>query len=643
MAESGDETGQKILNALFKEVTSLGYIGLFLFLATRSGLADQLVDVLHLGHHHGAEGSAAGGPNPLAETFETVHIMIFMLLTVLLFQAAAVLTASRQTLSTWDEYERSRAFGAAHDSLESKFIKEGYIERRDKPDQKRGVELSYGKEFGWGNTLFERIKMRENPLTKLVMWRVIRHEFLFPSASSEKSHKRSADNSEMPKPRFFSFQEYLGEKLGRTVLGLVEVDQQVWLLTLMVLIPLVFYVITLDLDSAQILQCSCAWSLLVGAWFLVNALEEETYRLTPKVPSDARQILRLLEGTNAAFAADEVVLSKNVESPTPGLHGGSSLPPPKLDRPVAFTDAEKGGTERPNGDFLPTKLYERAFQVIAFWQAVIVTSLIVTYLSEPIETPLEQLLYALAWAEWPIMLFWLVPIYLRRFTMRNSIEGKKDVKLIRRVSLKTKEGLLKDYLRLVQIFKMVERARASGESWATPGHDGWTTKHAEERFETGLVPFRSLPQADKLDIWKIFAAWDVNNDESVSVNEISETLVSMKPPSDPKVAMETASALIRLVDHDGAGTLTWRKFKALVMLATVDKPREEVLDDLNDFFDILDTDKDGEITIFELAEWSKRGPIGMERDEFATLLYKHFDKAKPSVTRSEFVDWIEAF
>jgi Ca2+-binding EF-hand superfamily protein len=358
----------------------------------------------------------------------------------------------------------------------------------------------------------------------------------------------------------------------------------------------------------------------------------------------------LLEGTNSAFAPTQVAQSNAVESPIPGLGDAEGLPTPKLSRPVAFvgnssSEAQQSGeTEKVNMiGGLSGSTYKRAFQIIAFWQACIVTSLIVTILSEPFENNLEIALYTLAWVEWPIMLFYVVPIFLRRFTVRNSIEKKKDMKTIRRVSLKTKEGLLKDYVRLFQVFAMAQRAKKAGELWAVPGHEGWTTENAKEKWEQGLKQFREIPQADKLDIWKIYAAWDVNNDETVCANEISETLSTLWVSSDGEPSVETANNLIRLVDHDNTGTLSWRKFKALVMLATKDRQRSEVLEDLHYFFEVLDADGDGEITIFELSEWSKRGPIGMEIDEFATLLYQHFDKAKPSVTEEEFVEWVEAF
>jgi len=646
MADTGDETGQKILDSLFKEVTSLGYIGLFLFLGTKSGLAGSLVEILGIGGHHGGEavaaaaegaaaavaGAAAEAPNPLAETFEIVHIMIFMLLTVLLLQAAAVLTASRKVLDTWDEFERSRAFGAAEYSLESRFIETGYLERRHAPDQPRGQELAYVKPFEWKPSAdlspWER-SQPDNSIRRLLLWRVIRHEFLFPSTPQK---------AEMPPPRFFSFQEYLGERLSTAVLSLVEVDLKTWLLTLVTLIPLVYSCVSLDFVGVEAVQCACAWSLLAAGLYLCSKLQEETYQLTPEVPKDGRQILRLLEGTNSAFAPTQVAQSNAVESPIPGLGDAEGTPIPTLRRPEALDDSSRVSMTGLKGS-----TYQRAFQIIAFWQACVVTSLIVTLLSEPFENNLEIALYSLAWVEWPIMLFYVVPIFLRRFTVRNSIEKKKDMKTIRRVSLKTKEGLLKDYVRLFQIFTMAQRAKNAGEPWAVAGHVDWSSEKAKEKWEKGANMFREIPQADKLDIWKIYAAWDVNNDETVCANEISQTLDTLWVSADTGPSVETANSVIRLVDFDNTGTLSWRKFKALVMLATKDRPRDQVLADLNYFFEMLDVDGDGEITIFELSEWSKRGPIGMEIDEFATLLYQHFDKAKPSVTKEEFVEWVEAF
>eukprot|EP00435_Cladocopium_sp_Y103_P026885 s343_g6.t1 len=66
--------------------------------------------------------------------------------------------------------------------------------------------------------------------------------------------------------------------------------------------------------------------------------------------------------------------------------------------------------------------YAFIFELLAFWQAIQVTCLVLFYLSVSFETWSGTFLYALAWAEWPLMLFGVMPVLLERLTLRSSIE-----------------------------------------------------------------------------------------------------------------------------------------------------------------------------------------------------------------------------
>lgn len=235
------------------------------------------------------------------------------------------------------------------------------------------------------------------------------------------------------------------------------------------------------------------------------------------------------------------------------------------------------------------------------------------------------------------MLFYVVPLLLRRVTVRNSIEGKKEGALIREVALDTKQGLLRDYVRLVQLVNLERRAVENSESWTHTDPRAWNASDAAKMFERGLQKFRRLPQDVQLDIWKIFASWDANNDSTVDEEEFSDTLKAL---GFSQTSMRAASNLLRLVDHDEKKELSWRKFKALITLATVDRPQDETQEDLETFFKLIDVDGDEEITIFELAQWSANSKVGMDKDDFATLLYKFFQGPKATVKKEEFIDWV---
>ena len=114
---AGDHVGLKIMDVLFKEFSGLGFIGMFLFLMTQSHVTADILGKRVFGDT--LKEMEAG--DPIAESFETVHMMIFLLMAVLLFQAMALLRVTKTVVETWGRYERARAWGLPPDSLESLF------------------------------------------------------------------------------------------------------------------------------------------------------------------------------------------------------------------------------------------------------------------------------------------------------------------------------------------------------------------------------------------------------------------------------------------------------------------------------------------------------------------------------------------
>ena len=203
---SGDRIGREILDALFREITILGFIGLLLFVLTH--LLPEDTPLISLG---------ADEYNILPETFEYVHMATFLLLVVLLFQGFAVLKLSRETAETWAEYESARAFGKSPRSLESKLVEDGYLERVDNPFSATGFELRPTKDFTYGETLTDRISLRTKESHKLIMWRAIRHGFLFDGPQSELLIKEGGVI-----PGLFSFESFLEQQLGQIAALLEE-------------------------------------------------------------------------------------------------------------------------------------------------------------------------------------------------------------------------------------------------------------------------------------------------------------------------------------------------------------------------------------------------------------------------------------
>uniref|UniRef100_A0A7S4UUP5 EF-hand domain-containing protein n=1 Tax=Alexandrium monilatum TaxID=311494 RepID=A0A7S4UUP5_9DINO len=656
LAHQGRTSELKILDGLFKEVTCLGFIGLVLYLVHRFTIIDSLAS-------HIFSPAELTDENPLFETFELVHMMIFLLLIVLLFQAAALLPLSHRIVERWRRYERTRAWGGRAGSLESQFVEAGFLRREAKASSPRGCELQFAKPFTYGDTFRERLKLRTDDLVLIVKWRALRQEFMFPSTGSDDGKTpRTIPRGPRINPALFSFEGYLRGLLSNTVVALVEVDMTTWLLTLAVLIPLMYSCILFSC-SIEFLQCVIAWCLLAGAMALVVCLEEDMHALTPEVPRDARMILRLLCGTSIQDFQRHVTPSEDAESHhvfgAPGLGG--------VEKTEKGTISRKSSEESPKGIF-SCETYRRLIRLVSFWQAICVTSLVVSFLSHPFIRRSSIFLHCLAWAEWPIMLFLVWPVLVRKLTLRYSVDEHKDVGLIRAVALHSKENLLRHHLRLVQAMGFFRRASQSCEPWAqlpVPAAGGksthkkrswtkaaYTKAEADRNFNHGVSLFQGMGDDDQEEVWELFELLDRGNDEAISTAEL---IVKFRSLGFGENADTAVRSLLRLVehstanhaarymnDHGGAQCFTWEKFRAMIALTTTHRPSVELEEDLERLFRLIDKASPETVTVFEITEWMRGIKRSLSEADVATVLHKHFGEAKPLLTRTEFVEFFQA-
>ncbi|CAE7888409.1 Cetn4 [Symbiodinium necroappetens] len=684
LGHAGDHVGLKIMDVLFKEFSGLGFIGMFLFLMTQSHVTEDILGKKVFGDS--LKEMEAG--DPIAESFETVHMMIFLLMAVLLFQAMALLRVTKTVIETWGRYERARAWGLRQDSLESLFCESGYLERVAVPHAPRGMELHMQESFTYDVSFLRWMVLHHDTLHSLVMWRAIRHQFIFGAA-------RGKSHSHISCPRQFSFEAYLRERLGHIVVCVVEVDMWIWLTSLVLLTPVLYGCIHLDLFAVGEFLCMSAYFLLMAGVVVGYLLEHDTLSLTPTLPEDARKILLLFSGTSTNMLMKQYDVSSTVNAElkfgAPGLCN------------VEMEKVELGPT--PAANFkrasLSTEWYAFIFELLAFWQAIQVTCLVLFYLSVPFTDPKEMILYAMAWAEWPLMLFGVMPVLLERLTIRSSIGDETDNAIVRQVSLETKSGLLRYHIRLAQLMgyeKRVKRLQFTQQNNVSAStmkrahaiirakrmvrkdtlsldaeeptvtkqsslaakpktkkfqsvvrkvqlfnrmtHEAlWSKKWMRETWQRGLRLFRALPYSEQHEIEQIFGSLDINNNEEIMLGDLAAHWKAMGFPN----SEDAAHALLDSIDHDGSKQLTWSKFQAVAALAIAPgdgTDSESWQDDYMMLFNLIDQNCTGRLTVFDITTWLEDMKSGMSEMDVASLLYQHFGQAKPYVDQREFLDWI---
>jgi len=610
-----DRFSRALMNVLFKEITLVGFVCFTLFMFLHSGLAERLAWDVSIA------------------SFESVRMLMFMVVNVLLAQAAAMWLGGQRIVKEWGKFERARSFGTSKNSMESRLTQGGYLKRVPDPEAHRGTTLLLQRPLKAGSNMIMRLALRRNKLRKLLNFRAIRHEFLFPSVKNV---------PRVPDPGVFSFETYLRMRLGKCLIALITVDTQTWLSTLILLAPPLYFVKMMSGVFLEAALCAFAWALVLAGLVLVCTLEEDLHRLTPQVPEDLRLTLKLLNGESLQMLRRKNMPSWRDRSLSgrrfrPGLGDAEGVQVPPLGRAPAMRSLADGGCSR----LFSPKAYEKMGRLLMHFQAISVATLIVANMAEPPGSRLEWVLYGCSWLAWWPMLKFILPLILRRITMLSSIEIEKDERAIRIATLELKDFLLRDFRNLVLLMRFEARAMKNGEAWTRPGDSSWGRREKVQAVYKGNKLFESQKEEIQSQIRAVFAGWDPQNNGYADLQEVEEVfkIVGFAGGTERAVA---AANLLRMVDFDNTGELNWMKFKAIFGLATVQRPEEEVNEDLRYFFKVLDTNEDQLLSLFELADGFKRMHISVDAADLENLTFLFYGEARPQLDMDQFVDFITA-
>lgn len=198
---------QEMLNCAFKELTILGFISLFLYTTVRLGVMRKLNDK-YLGvsktEEAAIEAAESQGEEPyppthLTETFETIHVLIFMIMVTFIIQIAALAIFGYRTMRKLE-----------------------ILDAKTEEDLQRDIVSA--SSFG---------RLREGNIREALEHWGIRQRFV------------SATNPLMPKPRWpepgfppFSFAAYLIRCFGESLANMIELPPSILILTLLIVILL---------------------------------------------------------------------------------------------------------------------------------------------------------------------------------------------------------------------------------------------------------------------------------------------------------------------------------------------------------------------------------------------------------------------
>lgn len=268
---------QNMLNAVFKELTILGFISLLLFSTVRSGIAQKLNDKVFgqtetekVAIKEAAEkGQIPAPPTTLQELFEDVHILIFVIMVMYIVEAAILLLVGRRTI---------HSFAA--------------LDRQSK-EELAGALSDVGSQNEGGLPVITQHRQ------EVLVFYGLRERFLNPPISVfTKPHEKS-----------FPFSNYLAANYTELLVELIELPVTSLLIVLIMTLLLRPFMILQGVSFLLFLVAIAVglFVLTLGAWIVVH----RGYRLLIPNPERIRHYLMLSgEAANSSMSGKNSVGSR---------------------------------------------------------------------------------------------------------------------------------------------------------------------------------------------------------------------------------------------------------------------------------------------------------------------------------------------
>ncbi|RLN44449.1 hypothetical protein BBJ28_00006131 [Nothophytophthora sp. Chile5] len=263
LREKTDELNMPFVNTVFSELTTLGFIGLLLFVVTKLDVVSWVSK------------EALGGSAELQEIIEKLHMALFLFIVIFLVLCLGLLRLGMHVQHEWREFERS---SADIPSVLSEFA------LTTEPPR------SWIERFFWSRAAAARKAHRE------VVYLALRRRFMDYRSNhpdEEIAHQDAMEFQLHGDDSRFPFNEYLSIISGEVMGRLIQIDMATWVALELVLVAL--------LGLCWRVGPRGEVGILLLAGFLLIALSEFVYRrvnamrclLTPpRLQHDAERLRR---------------------------------------------------------------------------------------------------------------------------------------------------------------------------------------------------------------------------------------------------------------------------------------------------------------------------------------------------------------
>lgn len=585
-----------MLDALFQELTLLGFVGLVFFVINKVDIWHDFVEESHV--------------MEVSELFETVHMVIFLNMVVFLCAVVLLAISGSVRSKSWHQYEMMATDGQTMHRVFSDLDE---------------------NEVGLCSRLTAVICQQTQHRMKVIRYALLRDRFI---------HGQNGRTSVTPPDeilhRDFDFALYLSRQLGVLMESFVEIHPAqhglLWLVFTSIYVLLLLWPYE---NASSVLMVIVAWTLPVFIRVIQSHTSAILHDLTPRyvlsgqrasVSRGGPNIGLLNAKSNSGFDGANLqtkLLLSSFQSHIPDLEVED---PPYVEmnlesnRCCCAAPATNGHEalfylEKRGPAFLL-----RCVQLICMTQCNLISIAGVQLASSTqIETTIKVLVGVLMIL--PVLsLAWMLPQTLNKICLISSIEAMKSKHSIRDVTLQCKAK------KTMKILEMLAVMQMSDEITVDKAQQDKMPKTAEEHWKDPC----ELDKRKKI-LKQSFAVVDIDGDGIVDCEEFTKLLESLGLK--PTIAEKVFSHL----DSDKSGTVDFTEF--LNWIAVQEWKRKNMVTHseslVEGLFQLMDADGDGVVTIDEFRATMSRLGEPMSAEEVRMLISEVDEDGDGQVNKEE--------